>query len=86
MVTFLKYTHTPHKKEFDNVRKLFLGHYQCHGINIQAVRDHNCRFIYMSTYSPGSTNDHEAYKQTSAEKLLSNIPPAYVIIGDKASI
>jgi DDE superfamily endonuclease len=81
---YLLKIYTPHKKEVGNVRKFFSGHYQCHGINIQAVCDHNCRFIYMSTNSPGSTNDREAYKQTSVEKLLSNIPPQYVIIGDAA--
>jgi hypothetical protein len=33
---------TPSKNEVKNVRSFFSGHYQTHGLNIQAACDHNC--------------------------------------------
>ena len=31
----------PTKAEVDNVRSFFSGHYQCYGVNVQTVCDHN---------------------------------------------
>ena len=35
----------PPKDKVKNVRSFFSGHYQCYGVNIQAVADHHCRFV-----------------------------------------
>ena len=43
-----------------NKRDYFSGHYQCFGLNIQAVCDHKLRFIYFGVAAPGKTGDSRA--------------------------
>jgi hypothetical protein len=39
---YLLKINTPRKNWAKNVRSYYSGHYQCHGVNIQAVADHHC--------------------------------------------
>lgn len=81
---YLLRIYTPTKKEAGNVRSYFSGHYQCHGVNIQAICDAHCRFLFFAVASPGSVNDRDAVKETNLLDLLSNVPEGYVVLGDAA--
>jgi DDE superfamily endonuclease len=74
----------PSKREVQNVRSFFSGHYQCYGVNIQAAADHECRFIHYAFSAPGVTGDREAIKQCSLHKLVESLPPGVCVIGDAA--
>jgi DDE superfamily endonuclease len=51
---------TPRKTEVGNVRAYFSGHYRCSGINVQAICDSECRFLFFQLCAPGSTGDGRA--------------------------
>jgi hypothetical protein len=80
---------TPSKKNAGNVPSFFSGHYQCYGINIQAVCDSNCIFTYFALSGPGSMNDRAAIKEYipnigSLYNTIETLPQNYVVIGDPA--
>ena len=77
-------TLTPRKKEVDNVRSFFSGHYQTYGINIQAAFDHLCRFIYLAIAGQGSMPDRDALSQCKLGEKIENLPGLYCAIGDCA--
>ena len=81
---YLMKIYTPSKIEAGNVRSFFSGHYQCHGVNIQAVCDAHSRFIFLEMAAPGSWNDRDAIKETAFPRMLDKIPEGFVIIGDAA--
>jgi DDE superfamily endonuclease len=60
---------TPSKKEAKNVTSFFSGHYQTHGVNIQAACDHNCRFVFIGVAGPGNMGDREAIQEVSIGKI-----------------
>lgn len=74
----------PNRSEVKNVRSFFSGHYQCYGVNIQAVADHNSRFIFFAFAAPGVTGDRDAMKQCSLHDLVEGLPRGYCVIGDAA--
>ena len=76
-------TITPTKAE-GNVKSYYSGHYRHMGVNIQAVADCNCKFLYFALAAPGSTNDAQAITRVSAFKQIENIPEGYYVIGDSA--
>ena len=68
-----------------NVTDYFSGHYQRYGLNVQAVCDANLRFIFMTTNSPGKTNDARAYSRCiNFRNWVDNLPEGYFVIGDNA--
>jgi len=67
-------------------RAFYSGHYQCPGLDIQAVCDSKCRFIYFSVAAVGSTPDCSAFAKTDLPELLGNLPYPYYIPGDCAYI
>jgi hypothetical protein len=75
---------TPPKDQAGNVRSYYSGHYKCYGLNIQAVCDHQSRFIFFAIAAPGSTNDRDAVKETGLLQHLEKLPKVFVIIGDAA--
>jgi DDE superfamily endonuclease len=81
---YLLRIYTPPKNTAGNVKSYYSGHYQCHGINIQAVCDHHSRFIFFAVAAPGSTNDRDAIKETELPKVLEAVPDGFVIIADAA--
>ena len=76
----------PCRWEVGNVRSYFSGHYQCYGINIQAVADHHSRFIYLATAAPGVTPDRDAVKEPhcSLSSHIESLPFGYCVIADAA--
>jgi hypothetical protein len=81
---YLLKINTPRKNWAKNVRSYYSGHYQCHGVNIQAVADHHCRFLYLAVAAPGSTGDNDAIGQISISNRIAQLPVGYCIIGDAA--
>lgn len=83
---FLLAIQTPPKSQTGNVKAYFSGHYQCYGINVQAVCDSKCRFISVSVAAPGGSNDIAAFRKTHLHSILENLPIGKYIIGDNAYI
>jgi DDE superfamily endonuclease len=81
---YLLRIYTPTKADAGNVRSYFSGHYQCHGINVQAICDHHSRFTFVSVAAPGSVNDQDAIQENSLLATLDKLPKVFVIIGDAA--
>ena len=77
---------TPSRKDVGNVRSYFSGHYQCYGVNLQAVSDHQSRFIYMAVAAPGVTPDRDAIKRphSSLDERVEALPLGFCLIGDAA--
>jgi len=76
---------TPPKNAVGNVCSFFSGHYQCYGLNIQAVCNHHCHFLYIAIVGPGVMNDNQAYKEkvdgVSLSDLIEHLPRGFYIIG-----
>lgn len=81
---YLLRTITPIRKQAGNVKSFYSGHYQCPGMNIQAVCDHHSRFLFFCISGPGSMNDREAIKESGLLDDIRNLPEPYVIIADAA--
>jgi hypothetical protein len=75
---------TPSSSETGNVKAYFSGHYQAYGVNVQAVCDSRCRFVYAAIAAPGGTNDIAAFRKTSLHKIVDNLPLGKYVIGDNA--
>jgi DDE superfamily endonuclease len=75
---------TPSTKDVGNVRSYYSGHYQCHGVNVQASCDSDCRFTYIALAGPGVMADREAIRRCKLGKLIASLPSPYVAIGDAA--
>ena len=79
----------PIDNNIKNKRDYFSGHYQCFGLNIQAICDHRLRFIYFGITSPGKTGDARALNKCIKlrqwmEKHLKNSP--FFFVGDNAYV
>lgn len=73
------------KPTISNATDYYSGHYQCFGLNIQAVCDSNLRFIYFSVAAPGRTNDSRVFgRLEKLRKWLDNLPPEYFVVSDNA--
>jgi DDE superfamily endonuclease len=80
---------TPSAKVVGNVKAYFSGHYKRMSINIQAVCDCHCRFLYFQMCAPGSTGDAVAFKVCdenggSLFDAIEALPGLYVMIADTA--
>ena len=74
----------PSKHEVKNVKSFFSGHYQCYGVNVQAVADHHCQFLFMAVSGPGIMGDKEAIGETTLKDLIEGLPFGVCVIGDAA--
>ncbi len=75
---------TPSKNEVRNVQSFFSGHYQTHGLNIQAACDHNCCFTFLGVAGPGVMGDRDAINMVKLGSLVEDLPGLYCVIGDCA--
>jgi hypothetical protein len=73
---------TPRKRKALNVKSYYSGHYQCNGVNIQAIVDHHCQFTYSAVAAPGSTGDNDAINQISLASNFAALSMGYCIIAD----
>ncbi len=62
----------------------FSGHYQCHGLNVQAACDAKCRFIFLSIRCPGGTGDSKAFYGTRLDTFLKSSGHGYYAVADNA--
>lgn len=60
----------PSNNETGHVKSYYSGHYACYGLNIQAVADAKCQFLFASVAAPGGTNDCLALKKKQSWKSL----------------
>jgi hypothetical protein len=77
---------TPRRSETGNVKAYFSGHYQDYGINVQAVCDSNCRFIYAALAAPGGANDIAAYRSITLPEMIEKLPLGNYVLGDNAYV
>jgi len=57
---YLQCIAAPSHKECGNVGAYFSWHYCVYGVNIQAMCDADCHFLFVSVVAPGKTNDSVA--------------------------
>jgi len=82
---FLAKINCPSLEECEhNQDAYFSGHYQTHGINVQAVCDHKSRFIFFAVAAPGKTADQVAFERTSLPAVLAKLPAGVYIAVDAA--
>ena len=74
----------PTSEETLNKASYFSGHYQCHGLNVQAACDARCRFIFLSIRCPGGTGDSRAFYGTKLDTFLKGIPDGFYAVADNA--
>jgi len=81
---YLLHIRVPPKNVAGNQSAYFSGHYQCHGMNIQAVSDHRSCFLHFATAAPGVTPDRDAIAMCSLHGMIESLPLGFCIIGDPA--
>ena len=67
-----------------NQRAYHSGHYNCHGLNVQAICDAHLRFTMFCVATPGKSGDAVAVKYTDLDELLDRLPEGFYILGDAA--
>jgi len=79
---------TPLNNAVGNVSSFFSGHYQCYGLNVQAICDHHCHFLYIAILGPGIMNDNQAYKVKvggiSLSDLIERLPRGFYVVANAA--
>jgi hypothetical protein len=74
----------PSQAECGNVGAYFSGHYCTYGVNVQAMCDADCRFLFFALASPGKTNDIVALRKTSLSAWIESLPPGFFVAADCA--
>ena len=81
----------PALRDEKNVISFFSGHYQCYGINVQAMCDGNCKFTYVNIASPGGLNDITAFRRSGLSNFVDKLADLenqfnekYYIVADNA--
>jgi len=64
---YLQFIAAPSHKECGNVGAHVSGHYCVYGVNIQAMRDADCHFLFVSVAALGKTNDSVSIRKTSLQ-------------------
>ena len=76
---------TEKPKDVPNQTDYFSGHYQCYGLNVQAMCDPDLLFLYVAVAAPGKVNDIRAFGRcTDLLEWLEALPPQYYILTDNA--
>ena len=74
-------------KDVPNQGAYYSGHYQCYGLNCQALCDPDLLFMYFCIAAPGKTNDVRAFDRCSdLKQWLAALPPEFFAGGDNAYI
>jgi hypothetical protein len=72
-------------KDVNNQADYYSGHYQCYGLNCQALCDPDLIFMYFCIAAPGKTNDIRAYDRcVGLKQWLARLPPEFFTGGDNA--
>lgn len=76
---------TKRPSRVDNPADYFSGHYQCYGLNVQAMCDPNLLFLFFELAAPGKVNDVRAFSRCAdLLQWLEDLPHEYFIGGDNA--
>ena len=60
-------------------------HYECYGLNVQAVCDSNLQFIYFLVAGPEKTNDGRVINCCSSFlDWFESLPAKFYVVGDNA--
>ena len=81
-------TRQPYRSEVQNVT-CFRNRKDCYGLVVLAGVDSNCKFLFFSVCSPGSTNDNIAWEFSTVyrEVIAKNkLPRNYYFIGDEGFV
>ena len=63
----------------------FSGHYQCYGLNVQAMCDPDLVFLYCAVAAPGKVNDIRAFLRCDGlQHWIRSLPEEYYIGADNA--
>jgi DDE superfamily endonuclease len=65
---------TPHICDTPNHMTYFSGHYKCYGVNVQAMCNSECQFMYIGVVCPGSANDVTAYQKSTLPEWIEKLP------------
>jgi hypothetical protein len=77
--------HTKRPSGVDNPADYFSGHYQCYGMNVQAMCDPDLIFQFFEVAGPGKVNDVRAFSRCAdLLQWLEDLPVQYFIGGDNA--
>jgi hypothetical protein len=76
--------HVPSANEVTRVKSYFSGHYQCYGLNIQAICDAHCWFTSLSVICPGGTSDSKSFYALNIYNTISQLPACFFVVGDNA--
>jgi hypothetical protein len=60
---------------FHNVTAFFSGHY---GFNVQAICDHECRFLSVAIAAPGGQPDITAFRRLGWIDMLRKLPLGFI--------
>jgi hypothetical protein len=76
---------TINKPNVNNDADYRSGHYNCFGLNVQALCDASLKFIFIEVAAPGRTNDIRAYRRCRPMKdWIDQLPDGYFVVGDSA--
>ena len=70
----------PSANEVTKVKDYFSGHYQCHGVNVQATCDTSCCFTSLTILCPGVTGDSKAFYASNTYNLVEQLPEGFYIV------
>ena len=56
------------KDSNNNPSSYYSGQYCCHALNIQAICDASCQFIFFAVAAPGKSSDQAAIERTSLDR------------------
>ena len=62
----------------------YSGHCCCHGLNIRAICDVFCQFIFLAVAAPGKSSDQAAIEHTGLPATLDTFPLGSFVVGDAA--
>ena len=69
--------------DVSNPSNYFNGHYQTHGLNMQAMCDANLCIIYIRVFGPGKMNDTRAYMRLIVLQIgMATLENGYFCSGD----
>ena len=77
---------TPSSRDVADVPAFFSGHYQCMGINCQAMCDEEGRFLFIGLLCPGKSSDVVAYGNSTLKRWVEELPPYLFVAADNAYI
>ena len=82
---FFAPTEKPSKSQCNgNQRSYYSGHYRLYGLNVQAVVDSECKYLYFGVIGPGSMNDCRSYQKSGLKDIIDNLPSGFYLVGDAA--